>query len=131
MTLRNRTLTLPTGINTIYNLQRTPLFLMLKFIYSEKTTKFYEISPYFWLALHRTKARWRFRKILWPSQNIWTLALFLAWQFRKLEKMTKIQYIFAKFAVHTKGNMCYGNFDVTTNGSLLYVNCYSSGKIQC
>ena len=51
---------------TIYNLQRTPLFLMLKFIYSEKTTKFCEISPYFWLALHRTKARWRFRKILWP-----------------------------------------------------------------
>ena len=31
-------------------------------------------SPhYFWLALHRKKIRWRFRKILWPSQNIWTL----------------------------------------------------------
>ena len=30
-------------------------------------------SPYFWLALHRTKVRWGFRKILWPSQNIWTL----------------------------------------------------------
>ena len=30
-------------------------------------------QPYFWLALHRTKVRWRFRKILWPSQNIWTL----------------------------------------------------------
>ena len=30
--------------------------------------------PYFWLALHRTKVRWRFRKILWPSQNIWTLS---------------------------------------------------------
>ena len=29
-------------------------------------------SPlYFWL--HRTKVRWRFRKILWPSQNIWAL----------------------------------------------------------
>ena len=23
--------------------------------------------------LHRTNLRWRFRKILWPSQNIWTL----------------------------------------------------------
>jgi hypothetical protein len=22
--------------------------------------------------LHRTKVKWRFRKILWPSQNIWT-----------------------------------------------------------
>ena len=27
-------------------------------------------SPYFWLALHRTKVRWWFHKILWPSQNI-------------------------------------------------------------
>ena len=29
--------------------------------------------PYFWPALHRTKVRWRSRKILWHSQNIWTL----------------------------------------------------------
>ena len=34
---------------------------------------FAKSSPYFWLALHRTKVRWRFRKILWFSQNIWTL----------------------------------------------------------
>ena len=27
----------------------------------------------FWLALHTTKVRWRFHKILWASQNIWTL----------------------------------------------------------
>ena len=26
-----------------------------------------------WHYLHRTNLRWRFRKILWPSQNIWTL----------------------------------------------------------
>ena len=30
-------------------------------------------SPYFWLPLHRTQVRWRLRKILWPSQNVWTL----------------------------------------------------------
>ena len=41
-----------------------------KFIYCEKATTF---SPNFWLALHRTKVRWRFRKILRLSQNIWTL----------------------------------------------------------
>ena len=34
---------------------------------------FAKSSPYFWLTLHRTKVRLRFRKILWPSQNIWTL----------------------------------------------------------
>ena len=26
-----------------------------------------------WHYLHRPKVRWRFRKILWPSHNIWTL----------------------------------------------------------
>ena len=48
----------------------------LKFIYSEKATNFAKSSPYFWLALHRTKVRWRFRKILWPFQNIWTLTVY-------------------------------------------------------
>ena len=38
-----------------------------------EATKFCKSPPYFWLALHRIKVRWRFRKILWPSQNIWTL----------------------------------------------------------
>ena len=38
----------------------------LKFIFSEKATQF-------WLVLHTTKVRWRFRNILWPSQNMWTL----------------------------------------------------------
>ena len=41
---------------------------LLKFIYSEKATKFCEIFP-----LHRAQVNWRFCKILWPSQNIWTL----------------------------------------------------------
>ena len=42
-------------------------------MYSEKAN-ITKSSSYFWLALHRTKVRWRFRKILWPSQNIWTLS---------------------------------------------------------
>ena len=29
--------------------------------------------PYIWLLQHRTNLRWRFRKILWPSQNVWNL----------------------------------------------------------
>ena len=32
-------------------------------------------SRCFLLALHRTKVGWRFHKILWPSQNMWTLKL--------------------------------------------------------
>ena len=46
--------------------QRFLCFCLLKLIYSEKAT---------WLALHRTKVRWRFRKILWPSQNIFNQIL--------------------------------------------------------
>ena len=38
-----------------------------------------------YIAMHRTEVRWRFRKILLPSQNIWTLLtlflneLFIKW----------------------------------------------------
>ena len=52
---------------------------ILKFIYSEKATKFCEIftilltSTTFDWHYNRTKVRWNFFKILWPSQNIWTL----------------------------------------------------------
>ena len=38
---------------------------------------FAKSPPHFWLALHRTKVWWRFRKILWPSQNIRTLKLMM------------------------------------------------------
>jgi len=41
----------------------------VKFIYSEKAWKCCEI-----FTLHLPKVRWRFRKLLWPSQNTWTLA---------------------------------------------------------
>ena len=46
----------------------------IKFIYSEKATKFCEIFTLLLTSTNfvLTKVRWRFRKILWPSQNIWT-----------------------------------------------------------
>ena len=59
----------------------------VKFIYSEKATKFCNISIIS-LAVHRTNNWWRFRKNVWPSepsmrnrftkcasQNIWTLTI--------------------------------------------------------
>ena len=43
----------------------------LKFIYSEKATKFCEISTVNLTgAIYRTNLRWRFHKNLWPSQNL-------------------------------------------------------------
>ena len=63
-------------LNICQNLIGIKLFLIfwcLKFIYSGRPQNLTKSSTYFWLALHRTKVRWRFRKILWPSGNIWTL----------------------------------------------------------
>ena len=59
------------GKQTFYQLSFKWIFwdfscLILKFVYSEKATKFC-------LQYIQTKVKWRFRKILWPSQNIWTL----------------------------------------------------------
>ena len=51
-------------------------------------------SPYFWLALHRTKVRWRFRKILWPSQNIWTLTKAKSFQEAKFHKSQNVEVLF-------------------------------------
>ena len=46
---------------------------IVKFIYSEKATKFCEISTNY--LYWQSNNWWRFHNILWPSQNIWTLSL--------------------------------------------------------
>ena len=50
----------------------------LKFIYSEKATKFCEISPLLLTAVHTVKSKG-------PSQNIWTLPnlYFSTWMYRE------------------------------------------------
>ena len=47
---------------------------LLMFKYSEKATKFCEIFILVSPMKCQSKVSWRFRKILWPSQNIWTLS---------------------------------------------------------
>ena len=49
--------------------------ILLKFIYFEKATKFWEIFPLVLTTVHTVKVKGRFRKILWPSQNLWTLII--------------------------------------------------------
>ena len=44
---------------------------LLKFVYSEKATKFCEISTLLLSTVHTDKMRWWFCKILWPSQNMY------------------------------------------------------------
>ena len=54
-----------------------------------------------WHYLHRTKVRWRFRKILWPSQNIWTLKVYSSYlsncQFTKMESSWKGHFQILRF----------------------------------
>ena len=51
----------------------------LKFIYSEKATKVCEIFTLSLSYVLQSKIRWRFRKILWHSQNIWTITNCECW----------------------------------------------------
>ena len=62
----------------------------IKFIYSEKVTNFCEIFTLL-LSYIVLKVRWRFCKILWPSQNIWTLTYMQL--FQKKSKLS-IQWFF-------------------------------------
>ena len=41
-----------------------------------KQNIFRKSPPIIWLAVHRTNNCWRFRKIFWHSQNIWTLTTY-------------------------------------------------------
>ena len=49
--------------------------LLLKLIILRRPQHFAKSPPIIWLALHRTNNWWRFRKILGPSQNIWTFLI--------------------------------------------------------
>ena len=53
-----------------------------------------------WHYLHRTKERWGFRKILWPSQNIWTLT-----NYQKLQVLSfNFIYILIYFILFCRWN---------------------------
>ena len=66
---------------------------ILKFIHSEKATKFCEIFPLLLTTQYiQSKVRGRFRKILWPSQNIWTLGkicMYYVWVNLSVKEISK------------------------------------------
>ena len=68
------------------------------------------LAPKFWLALHRTKVRWRFRKISWPSQNIWTLHRIFLW--RKLNWTTYYDFyhLILKYIIIFNNNIKKSNY---------------------
>ena len=76
------------------------LQICLMFRFYRKATKFdlifhlnFTVFTILWLAVHRTRHWWRFRKILWPSQNIWTLPKAEVTFFKKLSQRFSIFYL--------------------------------------
>ena len=55
------------------NFQDHPNNLLESSYIQRRPQNFAKSSPYFWLEYIQSKVRGRFRKILWRSQNIWTL----------------------------------------------------------
>ena len=99
----------------------------VKFIYSEKSTNFCEIS-----TVDLSYLRWRFRKLLWPSQNIGTLKL-IFFQFESFFSVSrqkkKRSYGFATFKKkligkrrHCKGsdhNRCFREYFIDCPSDIL------------
>ena len=57
--------------------------------------------PINWLTLHRTNNWWRFCKILWLSQNIWTLQGQAAWvQYKSVWSLLRLSDLY----YHNIGN---------------------------
>ena len=63
------------------NSKSLPEFILYSILWSSyilrRPQNFAKSPPIIWLALHWTNNSWWFRKILWPSQNIWTLKTFM------------------------------------------------------
>ena len=56
-------------------------------IFWEGHKNFMKSPSNIWLAVFRTNNWWRFRKILWPSQNIWILSNARTWYSTKLSRV--------------------------------------------
>ena len=60
-------------LRIVYSFIQSQIFKIKGHIFWEGHKNFSKSSPNFWLQYIRSKVKGRFRKILWPSQNIWTL----------------------------------------------------------
>ena len=90
--------------------------------------------PYFWLALHRAKVRWRFRKILWPSQNIWTLLSYPG-EFSSKIKFCLIIYFIKNLMVYccilqVEGSFVTQNFTQTVIAITFFVRTRRDENVQ-
>ena len=100
-----------------------PQFKIGKFIYSEKVTKFCEIFTLL-VVLHRTKSRWIFRKILWPSQNTCTLI-------KVLNSLDEISLLHAKESIFFSQNIQREVSYVLVNQNLISLDLNHHNNYKC
>ena len=98
-----------------FELQSSNFWLLtyfFKLLYSEKATKFCEISTLLLSYVVSVKVRWRFPKILWPSHNIWTLIFFNSSKFKQDWPNLKLDILgtYITKPKNIKWKSLYGNF---------------------
>ena len=87
-----------------------------------RSQNFAKSSPYFWLQYIESKEKGRFRKILWPSQNIWTLK----WMNQQITNENCLFYL-TYLHFHSLWNVfstmvvCSSMYVVVTNNCFVFV----------
>ena len=92
---------------------------------------FVKSLPYFCLQYIQTKVRWRFRKLLWPSQNIRTL--FTLCDFKGARSIGSVQVdLFDKFNIGQKINKGHEKWIgyLATLTCWNYVGFYLKNKLE-
>ena len=79
-------------------------------------------SPYFWLQYTQSKVRGRFRKILWPSQNIWTLTICAVLSASKQVPIEKSFHLFMS---------SFKTVYLATSSVQIYKTCLTQWSLKC
>ena len=89
-------------------------------IFWEGHKNFGKSSPNFWLQFIRSKVRGRFRKIVWPSQNIWTLKVRM-----QLQKVFWSNFGILSFCVPTFTDRQQHERQILVQNTNFYINVTS------
>ena len=109
---------LPSGHKPLYHPCHFT-FTTIQILFDLKVQNLEKSPANFWLELHRTKVRRRFRKNFWPSQNIWTLCMYL------------LLYTYRAFGwcLHAKQRTGFTTCYAMTKGKFPYL-CNAGSKLR-
>ena len=84
-----------------------------------------------WLVVHRTNNWWRSLKILWPSQNIWTLCqLIVKLQIQTFWTSTSKVCLWSRYILPLPQEQKLENVNVFINNSVLKVSCFQKDFLR-